>query len=54
MSKKNELEDRHAAQPKDLDAYEPPQVTVLGSITELTSGAGGTFGKDFDTSSGPC
>jgi hypothetical protein len=49
----NKSQDRPAEQPDELHTYEPPQVTVLGSITELTSGVGGA-GKDFDTSSGPC
>jgi hypothetical protein len=28
-------------EPRDIESYQPPQVTVLGSVTELTSGIGG-------------
>lgn len=48
-----ESQGRTGTQAGDVEPYEPPRVTVLGSIIELTSGVGGA-GKDFDTSSGPC
>jgi hypothetical protein len=50
---KAESQDGTGAEPGDVESYQPPQIIVLGSITELTSGVGGA-GKDFDTSSGPC
>jgi hypothetical protein len=41
MSKNMQHEDLHAAQRKNLDAYEPPRIAVLGSFPELTATRGG-------------
>jgi hypothetical protein len=45
MSEMTRPEDGRAAQPEDLETYEPPVVVVLGSLPELTGG-GFTGGVD--------
>jgi hypothetical protein len=50
MSEKTKFHGRHAARPDELEAYEPPQVIVLGCLPELTGGFGGATPEPLGTS----